>query len=582
MNGWMKTWILPAPVPSGTLMQRIAAARGISASSLPKFIAPTFGDLAPPKELHGAVEVGERLAAAIRAGRKVAIFGDYDADGMCASAILLHLMRAVRPNDPPIVYIPERATEGYGLSIPAIQHLASVGVETIVSVDCGVTAIEEAREARRLGLELLITDHHTMLPNGVLPDVDALAHPGLGGGTSELCGAAVAWKVGWAFACAWCGSDRVPAVLRELLVETLALAAFGTIADVVPLRGENRLIARLGAARIANSGLPGLLALAREAGIGANDHVDSERISFGVAPIVNACGRLGHPLEAVELLGLPSNLQDVGARDSLMRSAKQMTSNFRQLNDRRKLVERRIVDAASARIDEGLGLARGACVLAASDWPRGVVGIACSRLAETFAVPVVLMESEGEFAHGSARSVEGYSVLGGLHSCANLLQRFGGHAAAAGVAVRLDRLDAFREALSAHAAENRKNDEPPSIRPDVEMFAADLSTASFESIDGLGPFGRTFSAPTVFIRGATVAGEARVFGAESDHLSFFARLDGSDAREVRCTWWRQAAQFKKVKRGQRLNLIAIPQVDRWGGAPRPAFTLLDATECITD
>jgi single-stranded-DNA-specific exonuclease len=135
MNGWLKKWILPAGVPSGTLMQRIAIVRGIPASALPKFIAPTFGDLAPPKELHGAVEVGERLAAAVRAGRKVAIFGDYDADGMCASAILLHLIRAARPNDPPIVYIPERATEGYGLSVAAIQHLASIGVQTIISVD---------------------------------------------------------------------------------------------------------------------------------------------------------------------------------------------------------------------------------------------------------------------------------------------------------------------------------------------------------------------------------------------------------------------------------------------------------------
>ncbi len=580
MNGWLKKWILPAGVPSGTLMQRIAIVRGIPVSALPKFIAPTFGDLAPPKELHGAVEVGERLAAAVRAGRKVAIFGDYDADGMCASAILLHLIRAARPNDPPIVYIPERATEGYGLSVAAIQHLASIGVQTIISVDCGVTAIDEAREARRLGLELLITDHHTMLPGGVLPDVDAIAHPGLGGGTTELCGAAVAWKVGWAFCCAWCGSDRVPTILRELLVETLALAAFGTVADVVPLRGENRLIARLGSARIANSGLPGLLALAREAGIGANDRVDAERISFGIAPIVNACGRLGRPLDAVALLGLPSISQEGGDTATLLRSAKQMASNFKELNNRRKQVERLIVDAASARIEEGLGRARGACVLAAPDWPRGVVGIACSRLAEMFAVPVVLMESEGDFAHGSARSVEGYSVLGGLHSCAALLERFGGHAAAAGVAVRMDRLDAFREALSSHAAENRKNDEAPSIRPDVELLPSDLTIESFEALDGLGPFGRTFPAPTVFIRGAVVSAEPRLFGEKSDHLSIFVCMDGSDAREVRCTWWRQAGQFNRVKRGSRLNMMAIPQIDRWNGFPRLAFTVIDANECV--
>ena len=224
-----------------------------------------------------------------------------------------------------------------------------------------------------------------------------------------------------------------------------------------------------------------------------------------------------------------------------------------------------------ARVGPAAGRARGACVLAAPDWPRGVVGIACSRLAEMFAVPVVLMESEGDFAHGSARSVEGYSVLGGLHSCAALLERFGGHAAAAGVAVRMDRLDAFREALSSHAAENRKNDEAPSIRPDVELLPSDLTIESFEALDGLGPFGRTFPAPTVFIRGAVVSADPRLFGEKSDHLSIFVRMDGSDAREVRCTWWRQAGQFNRVKRGSRLNMMAIPQIDRWNGSPRLAF-----------
>lgn len=448
MQGWLKTWILPEEQASGTLVRRIAAARGISADVFEKFISPTFADLAPPSELHGAVAVAERLVLAVRAGHKIAIFGDYDADGMCASAILLHVLRAVRPDDPPMVYIPERATEGYGLSITAMQHLAAVGVQTIVSVDCGVTAIDEAREARRLGLELLITDHHLVRPDGVLPDVEAIAHPGLGGGNGELCGAAVAWKVGWAFCTAWCGSDRVTPVLRELLVETLALAAFGTVADVVPLRGENRLIARLGAARIARSGLPGLLALAREVGIARDDRVDSEKISFTLGPIMNACGRLGNPLDGVKLLGLPSDSKSEADREAITRCAKQMAADFTQLNNKRKKIERFIVVESTKRITEGLGRARGGCVLAASDWPRGVVGIACARLAEVFTVPVILLEIEGDFAYGSARSVEGYSVFDGLHHCADLLERYGGHAAAAGVKVRLDRIEDFREKFS--------------------------------------------------------------------------------------------------------------------------------------
>ncbi|MSQ90340.1 MAG: hypothetical protein EXS01_02950 [Phycisphaerales bacterium] len=575
VQGILKPWIVPTVPPTGTLVARIAAARGIPSESLKKFLAPTYQDLVPPKDLFGAVEVGERLAAAVRSGRKIAIFGDYDADGMCAAAILLHLIRAVRPEDPPIVYIPKRATEGYGLSTSALSHLASLGVQTIVSVDCGITAIEEAVEARRIGLELLITDHHTIRSDGVLPCADAIAHPGLGGGAGELCGAAVAWKVGWAFLCAWCSNDKLPTNLRELLVETLALAAFGTIADVMLIRGENRLIARLGIARIANSGLPGLRALAREAGIGPSDRVDSERVSFGLAPIVNACGRLGNPFDAVELLGLAAGAPGGSEAAESNRRAKHLAAGFAKLNQERKEIERRIVDAAQERWAEGIGSARGACVLASPDWPRGVVGIACARLAEKFGIPVVLMESEGVLAFGSSRSVEGYSVLDGLHACAALLDRYGGHAAAAGVSLRLDRLDEFRETLSAHAAANRHDAEVPTLRPDVEFFGADLTIQEIDALDALGPFGRGFRAPLVLVRSAIVTSAPRTFGAASDHGSFFARLPGSNPTEIRCTWWRQAAQMSKIARGMAVHLVASPQVDRWNGRPTPALMLLD-------
>ncbi len=581
MQGWLKTWSLPDGTSRGSLLERIAGARGIARESLPRFLKPTFAEVLHPRELHGAVQVGERLAAATRAGRKVAIFGDYDADGMCASAILLHFLRAVAGHSTPIVYIPTRATEGYGLSVAAIGHLASLGVETIISVDCGVTAIDEAREARRLGMELLITDHHAIRPDGQLPDVDAIAHPGLGGGAGELCGAAVAWKVAWAFACSWSGTEKLPEGLRELLVETLALAALGTVADVVPLRGENRVIAHLGSVRIANSGLPGLLALAREAGVSPGDRVDSEKISFGIAPILNACGRLGKALDAVALLGLPSLTQSNADPDATVRDARQMSADFRQLNDQRKLIERSIVESASSRIEEGLGKARGACVLADPSWSRGVVGIACARLAETYGVPVVLLEQDGDVAHGSARSVDGYSVLDGMHACASLLERYGGHAAAAGIAVRMDRLDQFREALSAHAAANRLSGHAPTVRTDAELVGQDVSSESFDALAALGPFGRSFTAPVVFVRDALVCEDARAFGAARDHLSFFVRVGGADAVELRCTWWRQSGQLARIRRGDRLNLAAIPQVDRWKGVPRPALTVVDVAAAAT-
>ncbi len=561
---------------SGSIVARIAASRGIAAADLDEFLAPNWKDLRGTDELHGAREVGARLVRAVREGKQIAIFGDYDADGMCASAILLHFIRAACEGNPPRVYIPQRATDQYGLSKKALGHLASLGVQVVVTVDCGITAIDEALEARRLGLELLVTDHHPVLPGGMLPEAAAIAHPALGSTASALCGAAVAWKVAWAFAVEWCGSEKVSAVFQELLVETLALAAVATITDVVALNGEagreNRAIVRLGSARIAMSGLPGLRAIARAGGIGPKDFVDEERISFGIGPIINACGRLGNPLDAVKLLGLHTAERSDEAGT--------LARHCAQLNLDRKQKERKIVDSAMKRIEEGLGTTRGACVLADSMWQRGIVGIACARLVDTLNVPVVLLESDGEFAYGSARSVAGYSVLEGLHSCKDLLERYGGHAAAAGIHIRADRIDALREGLSAHAAARRSSGEAIGLAADVYLCGDDLSVASFESLASLGPFGQGFPAPILLVRGAIVTQKGGVFGAGSDHLNFHVRLTGdkSTRQEVRCTWWRQAASAPRIRDGMTLHLLVRPQIDRWRGSPRPAFTILDVSD----
>lgn len=576
MQGWTKQWVLPLGESVGTLVERIATSRGVAPSALKAFLNPTLADLRPIKELHGAHEVARRLVQAVRAGKRIAIFGDYDADGMCATAILLHFLRSVCEEQPPTIYIPQRATDPYGLSVAALQRLALDAVDVVVTVDCGITAVDEALEARRLGIELLITDHHALLTGDVLPEAIAIAHPALGSTPSQLCGAAVAWKVGWAFAVEWCESEKVSPMFRELLVETLALAAFATIADVVPLAGanaqDNRTIVRMGSARIAMSGLPGLLALAREAGIGANDLVDAERISFGIAPIINACGRLGNPLDAVKLLGLSAT--------SAGGEARALAKQFGQLNADRKLKERVIVDAATRRIEQGLGKTRGACVLADSNWQRGIVGIACARLSDTFNVPVVLLESDGEFAYGSARSVAGYSVLEGLHSCKHLLERYGGHAAAAGIKVRVDRIAEFREGLSTHAAARRSSADVIPLRADAILSGSDLCVEVFESLASLGPFGMGFPAPILLVREAIVTRSGVPFGAESDHLSFHVRLTDANSRtnpgtEVRCTWWRQAAQYKRICTGMTLKMLVRAQVDRWKGPARPAFTILD-------
>lgn len=581
MQGWLKRWILPegagARPMRGTLVQRVAAARGIAGDALAGFTAPTFDHLKPPDDLFGAVEVGARLSSAVRAGKRIAIFGDYDADGMCAAAILVHLIRHVQGGEAPRVFIPERATEGYGLSMESVRRLAVDGAQVLVSVDCGITALDEVALARDLGLEVLITDHHAARSDGRLPDAHAIAHPAFGGGDGTLCGAAVAWKVGLAFCRAWCGSDHVTPELRELLVETLALAAFGTVADIVPLVGENRVITRLGMARIARSGLPGLRALAEQAGIGPKDSVDSERISFGLAPILNACGRLGSAMDGMQLLALPHMVDGTDA--SHERQAAQWVQRFAALNERRKAEEREIFEQALERQEEGLGAARGACVLADPLWSRGIVGTACARLADRLHVPVVLMQLGGGMAHGSARSIDGYSILGGLEACAEHLERFGGHAAAAGVAVAEGNVMAFREALSAHAAAHRPATAGPSVRADVKLVGGDISAESFAAVQALGPFGRGFPAPTVWAQDAVITSTPRIFGKDRDHISFFVRLGDLPTAEISCIWWRQASQSPRLTRGLGVQIIGSPQVDSWSGRHRPALQLADVADC---
>lgn len=574
--------MVPAGVADGSLVERIARSRGMDSQEVRRLQAISFNDLEAPEKLFGAIEVAKRLVHAVRAGRTIAIYGDYDADGMCACAILLHVLRAVRPEKPPLIQIPLRASEGYGLSMSALKQLASSGVQTIITVDCGITAVEEAAAARELGVELLITDHHSLNADGRLPDADAICHPALavgdvGAGDGLLCGAAVAWKVALAFAREWTGSDRVPTQLKELLVETVSLAALGTVADVVPLSGENKVIVRLGCQRMACSGLPGLRALAKQAGIKPTETVDAERISFGIAPILNACGRLGRAVDAVELLGIPSRHEANLNHDALVQRAGVIAGEFSVLNERRKDIERAIVTAAESRIEEGLASARGACVLADESWPRGVVGIACARMVDNLGVPVILLEREGDYAHGSARSIDGYSALEGLHACAHLLDRYGGHAAAAGVSLRCDRLDEFREAFSAHAAANRPQGNQQCLKPDCQLDSADLSVTSFESITQLGPFGRGFPAPTVLLRRAQICSDPRKFGSDESHLSFYVRLS-QGGPELRCTWWRKAAMAPRVRRGAFIHLVARPTVDRWKGPPKAALVVMDAAD----
>lgn len=584
MQGWLHAWASPAVDGDGALrcplVERVAKARGLPIDAIRSRERPSLAGIGTPEELAGAVEAGAALADALRQGEQVAIHGDYDADGICASAILVHVLRAARPDAAPFAHVPLRLSEGYGLSSSALEQFASRGATTVVTVDCGITALAEARRARELGMRLVVTDHHALArdPSGgvALPEADFIVHPDLDPASprqarrqpaeTPVCGALVAWKVAWSFARHWSGGEPVEAGLRDALLQTLALAALGTIADVMPMAGENRAVVAAGLSRMASSGIPGLASLVRASGIRRGAALDAESVQFSVAPILNASGRLGDANDAVALLSMPAQLEPFRAFGEppmeAARRADERAASFVQLNDRRKALERVMHDEAVARIEsEGLGRSRGAVVLADPSWSRGIVGIASTRVAEHAGVPCVLLSIEDGMCHGSARSVGGYSILEGLRACAPHLVRWGGHAAAAGLSLRESDLPAFREALSDHAAAHASRSAARPRPIDCIADAQDIDVSAVRRMATLGPFGEAWPIPTLLLRGTRIVGRPRIFGKRGEHVEFVVAVDGRERRELRCIWWRQAGRIDQLRTGMQLDLVTQLKVD---------------------
>ncbi|MEM7623962.1 MAG: single-stranded-DNA-specific exonuclease RecJ, partial [Planctomycetota bacterium] len=475
------------------LVDRVLAARGITGDAVEPFLNPSLHALHDPALLPGAEVAAERILSAAAAREPIVIYGDYDVDGVTATAILVRTLRAIDPEAAVSTYVPHRVDEGYGLNVPAIRSLADSGARVIVSVDCGVTAVEPARVARELGVDLIITDHHNPPASAKdLPEATAIVHPSLPGTDqqypfAELCGAGVAYKLAWRMASIASGDgDRVRPDLRVLLVELLAFAALGTIADVVPLEGENRVLARFGLARCKHTPFTGLRALVEACGL-AGENIDAMGVGFKLAPRLNACGRLGTAQDAIDLF-LTSD------PEAAARIADDLNT---QNNERRQTATRILDEALELAVSHGMDKPdQRAVVLADPGWHPGVVGIVCSRLVERLCRPVVLLQSRdddelGAICAGSGRSITGFNLHAALAACSEHLMTFGGHDAAAGLKLKHDNLDAFREAFVAHANERLTPDDLVAHAAyDTDATIEELSVESVGALERMGPFGR--------------------------------------------------------------------------------------------
>ena len=519
-----------------------------------RFLQPSLHELEDPCHHEVVTAAAGFLLDAVRAGRRIAVFGDYDADGICAASLLTRCFRYLGAEVD--LYIPHRVDEGYGLSCEALTELAEGGAEVVITVDCGITAIEQIACARELGLEVVITDHHQ--PGDELPPATHVLNPKLPGqrfGYEYLAGVGVAFKLVWALGQGLSESHRVSEEFRDLLMESLSLVALGTIADVVPLLDENRVLAHYGLRALSSPASPGLRALIATCRLPA-DRVTARDVGFRLAPRLNAAGRMGDARAAVEMLTTDD--------ESL---AENLAQHLEQQNRMRINAQKAALKAAEAMLQADASLHERNCiVLSSTEWHQGVVGLVASRLAERYWRPAIVFTIDGETARGSARGVPGCSLVTMIRECADMLERCGGHHGAAGLTLPTQNLPAFAKRINEVAAVHLGAEAPvPEIELDGPVQLQHLSPALVGEIGMLGPFGSGNPQPAFLASGLRLVGNARTVGAGGNHLAFMVRQDRTTLRVIamgKADWLPEL----RTRKGEPFSLAFEPGIDHYRGS----------------
>jgi len=524
------------------------------------FLSPKLTELIEPDNMPGVSRAVERIKRALADKDRIAIYGDYDVDGITGVAILWHLLTILGAAVE--YYIPHRIDEGYGLNKDAVRQLAEAGINLLITVDCGITAVDEAALANELGIDLIITDHHQ--PADQLPEATAIVHPALESYPNpDSSGAMVALKLAWALANEFKTNGQTRSDLREFLLNATTLAAMGTIADVIDLRGENRILASFGLKALTESKLFGIRALIQSAELEGKD-IDSYHIAFRLAPMLNAAGRMGHARLAVELL----------TSDSEMRCC-QIAEYLKDQNNRRRRCQRKIFKEVREMITAtGLNHPdRKTIVLANETWHAGVVGIVASRVVDTFFRPTVLMNAADDIAQGSARSVEGFNIHAALTACSEHLISYGGHSMAAGLKIHKNKIADLARSLEEYACRNL-TDEALESKLDIDAICSigRLNIHVVKELQRLEPFGQGNPAPVFATEGVRRISPPRRVGIRGDHLQI-AISDNTGS--VRCIGFGMGPLEKKVLEAQTFNVAYESQIDTYNGGGSVQFVLKD-------
>lgn len=531
----------PAPVEYqaetgfSRLIAQLLYNRGLrERSQIELFLASDERLSSDPFKIPGISQAVPRIYRALLSGEKIAVYGDFDVDGITGTALLVQGLTDLGAEVVP--YIPHRVTEGHGLRAAALEELCRQGVSLVVTVDCGITDIAEVAQATRLGMDIVITDHHT--PPAMLPEADAVVDPKLSLPESELSGVGVGFKLMEAL---FHSTGRL-----ARLSDIIDLVAIGTIADMMPMRGENRYLVKQGLKQINSKPRLGISEMITQCGLSAGS-LDEEKVTWCFAPWLNASGRLEHAMSSYKLLTTDSPQE-----------AHELALLLGQKNTERQKLQKRFYTEAKEQV-----LARGLTsllMICSTEYPIGVAGPVASKLSEEFYRPVVIVRMDDKTSSGSCRSIPEFNIIAALNRCSDQMNRFGGHAQAAGFTLPTDNLPQLQECLLSLADEQLKGvDLRPRVDIDTEVSLPELGGDTYRMIQSLAPFGKGNPTPTFLSRGVQMM-DCRTMGNGADHLRLKLKQSG--------TVWSGVAFglgdcFKEVSPA--LDIVYNLETDLWCG-----------------
>jgi single-stranded-DNA-specific exonuclease len=533
----LKVQALAATLPShSSTLANLLVLRGIcDPEAAERFLAPSLAHLHSPYSLSGMKAAVERLAAAIARKEDILIYGDYDVDGTTAIIILKTAIELCGGKAD--FHVPHRIREGYGMKDDIIERAASAGVRLIISVDTGIRAFSAAETARRLGVDLIVTDHHLPGQEGI-PAALAVLNPNQAGcdyPCKALCGCGVGFKLAQALMekCL----DRPDQ--SRLLLSFMKIVAIATIADAVPLTGENRVFAKLGLEALRAPANAGLKALLEVADLAASRPLTSGEVAFRIAPRLNAAGRMDVAQDVIELFSLKD-----AAR------ARELAARLDQLNSERQEEERRIMEQIESRLQQEPGLRESFCMVVDGEgWHRGVIGITATRVVERYGRPTLVVSLDGEEAHGSGRSIRAFHMLNALESCAVLFNRFGGHAHAVGFSLPSSRVGQLRTQLDSYAREHLTiADFEPLLDIDYEITLDQVTPDLFSHLRCLEPFGMGNPEPVFVARSVRLAQPPRFIKEKHVKLKVGQangelKTETEQGSEPRAAKWRRSVTY---------------------------------------